>query len=310
MFFSDIIGNIAVQTTGVMKNMKRIFSIILLLIPLSLLSQNSFPLPDVPQTLKGAEARANYLAAHYWDRYDFGNVGLIGNKDISEQGFSNFISIMPYVSEKEKAFEQLASRLVPNSRMLLYFMGLGIKYLAEPLSPVYNEDLYILFLEKIVAQQGISERDYEDANFDLKMAKKNRVGTKAANFTFLKRDGKRGELARTHGEYILLFFGDPECDVCSDTKKEIMSSALLNGLVDSEELTILSVCVEGKTDAWQQTPVPVKWIDACDDKQMIYEKQLYDIPGLPVLYLLDKEHKVIMKNVQVSHVEQFFLFQR
>ena len=289
-----------------MKNMKRIFSIILLLIPLSLLSQNSFPLPDVPQTLKGAEARANYLAAHYWDRYDFGNVELIGNKDISEQGFSNFISIMPYVNEKEKAFEQLASRLVPNSRMLQYFMGLGIKYLAEPLSPVYNEDLYILFLEKIVAQQGISERDYEDANFDLKMAKKNRVGTKAANFTFLKRDGKRGELKEVDGEYIMLFFGDPDCDICCDTKEEIISSTLLNRMVDSGVLTVLSVCVEGKTDIWEKTPAPSEWIDACDDKQVIYEKLLYDIPGLPILYLLDKEHKVLMKNVQVSHIVDFF----
>lgn len=289
-----------------MKNIKRIFSIILLFIPFSLLAQNSFPLPDVPQTLKGPEVRANYLALHYWDRYDFGDVGLIGNKDISEQGFSNFISIMPYVSEKDKAFDVLASRLVPNSRMLQYFMGLGIKYLAEPLSPVYNEDLYILFLEKIVAQQGISERDYEDANFDLKMAKKNRVGTKAANFTFLKRNGKRWELEKVDGEYIMLFFGDPDCDICCDTKEEIISSTLLNRMVDSGVLTVLSVCVEGKTDIWEKTPAPSGWIDACDDKQVIYEKLLYDIPGLPILYLLDKEHKVLMKNVQVSHIVDFF----
>lgn len=289
-----------------MKNIKRVFSIIFLLIPFFLFAQNGFPLPDVPQSLKGPELRANYLALHYWDRYDFGNDALIGNKDISEQGFSNFISIMPFVSEKDKAFGVLASKLVSKSQMLQYFMGLGIKYLAEPLSPVYNEELYILFLEKIVAQQGISERDYEDANFDLKMAKKNRIGTKATNFPFLKRNGKRGELKEVDGEYIILFFGDPECDICSDTKEEIISNTLLNGMINSGALTLLSVCVEGKTDVWDKSPLPSKWIDACDDKQVIYGKQLYDIPGLPILYLLDKEHKVLMKNVQVSHIVDFF----
>ena len=79
-----------------MKNIKRVFSIIFLLIPFFLFAQNGFPLPDVPQSLKGPELRANYLALHYWDRYDFGNDALIGNKEISEQGFSNFISIMPF----------------------------------------------------------------------------------------------------------------------------------------------------------------------------------------------------------------------
>lgn len=280
---------------------------IFLFFPLYITAQETFPLPDVPKTLKGVEARANYLASHYWDKIDFTDNALVGSKDISEQGFSNFISIMPYVTEKEAAFDCFASKLVSNSRLLQYFMALGVKYLAEPMSPVYNEELYILFLQRIVAQQGISERDYEDAKFDLSMAMKNRIGTKAANFTYLKRDGKRSELAKTNGEYILLFFGDPDCDICSVTKQEIASSSVLNTLIDSGMLTVLSVCVEGKTDVWKQTSAPAKWIDACDDKQAIYGKLLYDIPGLPVLYLLDKEHNVLMKNVQVPHIVEFFI---
>lgn len=289
-----------------MTKIKKIALFILLFLPSLLMSQESFPLPDVPSTLKGVEVRANYLAAHYWDRFDFGDNALVGSKEVSEQGFSNFISIMPYVTAKEAAFESLASRLAANSRMLQYFLGLGIKYLAEPLSPVYDEELYIMFLEKIVAQQGISEGDREEAGFDLSMAKKNRIGAKAADFTFLKRNGRRDRLHNVGGEYILLFFGDPECDVCIAVKEEMKSSTVFAGLVDSGRLTVLSVCVEGKTDVWKNTPAPQGWIDACDDRQVIYGELLYDIPGLPVLYLLDKEHNVIMKNVQFQHIEQFF----
>lgn len=306
MLLSLFIANIAYYYTTDMTSVKNIIISILLFLPALLAAQEEFPLPDVPRTLKGAEARANYLSLHYWDRFDFKDNTLIGNKDISEQGFSNFISIMPYVSEKEAAFEALASRLASNSRMLQYFLGIGIKYLAEPMSPVYNEGLYIMFLEKIVAQEGISERDYEEANFDLTQAKKNRIGTKATDFTFMKRNGRHDKLSNVKGEHILLFFGDPECDICITVKNEMKVSPLLSRLIDSGRLTVLSVCVEGKTDAWKETPAPQKWIDACDDKQVIYGKNLYDIPGLPVLYLLDKEHKVIMKNVQLQHIEQYF----
>jgi hypothetical protein len=34
---------------------------------------------------------------------------------------------------------------------------------------------------------------------------------------------------------------------------------------------------------------------------------LYEIPGLPVLLLLDKEHRVLMKNVYPGMVETFLM---
>lgn len=286
-------------------NIKKFIISIFLFLPSLLIAQDVFPLPDVPTTLKGPEVRANYLALHYWDKIDFNDNSIIGNKEIVEQGFSNFISIMPYVGEKEAAFEMLGSRLVTNTRMLQYFLTVGMKYLAEPLSPVYDEELYIMFLNGIVSQQGITERDYEEVAFELDMARKNRIGTKAADFAFLKRDGKQGRLSKVKAEYILLFFGDPECDVCAEVKENLKSSEVIASFIDNGRLKVLSVCVEGDTDAWRQTTLPPAWIDACDDKQVIYGDLLYDIPGLPVLYLLDKEHNVIMKNVPLLHIEQF-----
>ena len=289
-----------------MMNIKKFIISIFLFLPSLLIAQDVFPLPDVPGTLKAPEVRANYLALHYWDKLDFNDNSLIENRDMMEQGFSNFISIMPYVGEKKAAFEMLGSRLVTNTRMLQYFLTVGMKYLAEPLSPVYDEELYIMFLNGIVSQQGITERDYEEVAFELDMARKNRIGTKAADFAFLKRDGKQGRLSKVKAEYILLFFGDPECDVCAEVKENLKSSEVIASFIDNGRLKVLSVCGEGDTDAWRQTTLPPAWIDACDDKQVIYSDLLYDIPGLPVLYLLDKEHNVIMKNVPLSYIEHFF----
>lgn len=285
---------------------RKLFFVILFLFPVAVVAQNDgFPLPDVPQTLKGPEARANYLALHYWDRYDFDDYSLIGNKDISEQGFSNFISIMPYVTEKEAAFGNFAFSIAANVKMLRYFMALGEKYLAEPMSPLYNESLYILLLEKVNELEGIDESNKEQLAFDLKMAKKNRLHTEAADFSYLTREGKRDRLSRVKSEYTLLFLGDPECEVCSIVKNELLDSPVFNDYVGNRRLKVLFVCVEGRTEAWMNTPAPLGWIDACDDKGVIYEKLLYDIPGLPVLYLLDSEKRVVLKNVSAGQVEDY-----
>lgn len=264
---------------------------------------NAFPLPQVPSALKTPESRANYLAVHYWDYYDFASNELIGNKDVSEQGFSNFISIMPYVSQREEAFRVLVSRMATNLRMLDYFMALAEKYLYEPLSPVYDEDLYLMMLEAVVASKSVPVSVKQEYDFDLMMAKKNRLGTKAADFTYLRRDGTKGRLWNIKGsDYILLFLGDPECDVCVKAKEKLASSAVIKDWVNTKKLAIISLCVEGKTQAWTKVSAPQGWIDACDEKLAIYDNALYEIKGLPVLYLLDGNHRVIMKNVQPEQI--------
>ena len=55
------------------------------------------------------------------------------------------------------------------------------------------------------------------------------------------------------------------------------------------------MCVEGMSDAWKEPRAPVGWMDVCDDRMEIHRGLLYEIPGLPVLYLLDKNHRVLLK---------------
>ena len=52
---------------------------------------------------------------------------------------------------------------------------------------------------------------------------------------------------------------------------------------------------------------PKGWLDVCDGRQKICRGFLYEISGLPVLCLLDKSHKVPLKNIPPMEVENFFM---
>lgn len=84
-------------------------------------TDSCFPLPEVPQMLVNPTDRANYVAVHYWDSFDFKNNALIGKPEITEQGFANFISIMPYVTEKKAAFTAFSRRMTENPKMMEHF---------------------------------------------------------------------------------------------------------------------------------------------------------------------------------------------
>ncbi|MDY4644384.1 DUF5106 domain-containing protein, partial [Prevotella sp.] len=59
---------------------------------------DNFPYPTVPDTLRTAETRALYVMEHYWDRFNFADTTLIHRPETTEQGFANFIDLLPRVA--------------------------------------------------------------------------------------------------------------------------------------------------------------------------------------------------------------------
>ena len=269
------------------------------------LGSEVFPLPSVPDSLVTAESRANYLALHYWDNIDFNDSTIIGNEDISEQGFSNFISIMPYVTQKEVAFAEFVSKISLKPDVQDYFMAVAKKYLAESQSPVFNDELYIMMLQSLLSSDMLDSARRDKYSAILETEMRNRVGEVATDFEFMLRDGERGRLSEINAKYILVFFSDPDCDRCNSVKAQIDASAVVRIKLLLGDLALLSVCVEGDTDAWKRIETPDEWIDACDEKGAIYDQELYDIPGLPSFYLLDSSHRVILRDVHFQLVENF-----
>ena len=269
------------------------------------LGSEVFPLPSVPDSLVTAKSRANYLALHYWDNIDFNDSTIIGNEDISEQGFSNFISIMPYVTQKEVAFAEFISKISLKPDVQDYFMAVAKKYLAESQSPVFNEELYIMMLQSLLSSDMLDSAHRAKYSVILNTEMKNRVGEVATDFEFMLRDGERGRLSEINAKYILVFFSDPDCDRCNSVKAQIDASAVVRIKLLLGDLALLSVCIEGDTDAWKRIKTPDEWIDACDEKCAIYDQELYDIPGLPSFYLLDSSHRVILRDVHFQLVENF-----
>lgn len=284
--------------------MKHLASIVaLILATLTLQAQErKFPHPNIPQGVTTASERTDYMALHYWDLYDFNDLSLIDNEEISEQGFIDFINLICNTTHQVEAFDILASRLTTNNKMLDYFIDMADRHLAEPQSPIYNEELYIMLLESITANGEIEPIKIEQISYYLELAKTNRIGTIAADIELLLRDGTYCNLSDIHGTYILLYLGDPDCNVCEEAKEQLLSSEVITSKVATHQLTIVSVCIEGKSDKWLSTPAPCQWIDACDEHQAVYEEEIYEIARTPSFYLLDSDHRVVLRDVHADYV--------
>ena len=108
--------------------------------------ERSFQLPEVPAMLDTLEARAAFVARHYWDHFDFADTAYIHLPDITEQAIVNFMDLMDHVPQDvaELSISILYGKAASHSPMLWHFWETMSRYWHDPNSPMKNEDKFIL----------------------------------------------------------------------------------------------------------------------------------------------------------------------
>lgn len=255
---------------------------------------------------QNSSEQADSLAMHYWDDFNFNDDVFVNSASAVELEFRDFINILSGVSKKREAVRKLYDNAAKNPDVLDYFVQLSEKYLNDFESRFYDEELYIIVLEKLLSIKEVLPESKDRLEYQYACAMKNRVGEKAADFGFLLKDGGTNNLHGVKADYILMYFYDPACDDCNIVKRKMAESSEINRMLDDGKLKLLSICVENSHDEWLQQRLPVQWIDACDKSMSIIDEELYYLPNLPILYVLDSEHKVIMKNTTPEKIEQYF----
>jgi hypothetical protein len=176
-----------------------------------IVSENIFHLPQIPDNITSPEERGKFLVMHYWDRFDFNNERLISRPEITEQAFVDYIHILQnYVlfEDAKKSLQYTLTKMAENKAMHAYFASLFEKYLYDPNSPFRNEELYLVVLERLTKSPLLSDAEKSKYKFQLRMAKKNRVGKKATNFDCTLATGETFSLYSIKSNYLLvIFFG-------------------------------------------------------------------------------------------------------
>ncbi len=276
---------------------------------------DTFVLPVIPASITNAEKRAEFLTMHYWDRFDFTDNDLLLRPEITEQAFADFINILSYVSNDwaTKSIKHMLQKIESNSNSYSHFLQLYEKYLYEPNSPFLNEEYYIPVLETTVNSKILTDTSKSRYLFQLDLAKKNRVGQIANNFTFTLLSGKKGTLYDINSKYTILMFINPGCRMCAEVVDALKSSNEVNTALAKKsalksELSIITVYPDDDLNEWLKylPDMPSLWINSYDAERKITNDTIYDLKAIPTIYLLDNDKRVIFKDAKVERILEFF----
>ena len=251
-------------------------------------AQQSFPYPAIPDTLRSVEQRAGYLSEHYWDNYNCADTLLLKNKEVTEQGFVNFIDILNRftldnaskgVAHKDIAQKGIARKDITQQGIACFtrkafsnaaakerFENLIEHYFEDQLSPVRNDRVYLIFLEEMKNSPCFDETEKERIAFKIKTTNKNLPGDIAINFKFKDENGKEHQLSDYKDQKVILYFYDPDCENCHEVSTWLKQ---------------------------QTIPADIKVLKMIADNHISY---IYSLKNMPTIFLLDKENKVILKD--------------
>lgn len=265
-------------------------------------------LPALAPTALSPEEKVVYLNEHYWDRFDFADTLFIAEVDTMRMITAMAVYTGGCVPDSLAAtsMSRLMAKASTSKRMFGYFMMLCEQVLHDPNSPMRNDELYIPVLEAAVGSDLLDEYEKMPYEYDLQIARQNRVGREANDFSYTLASGRTGRMHDIAADYLLIFISNPGCPMCREVREQITASPLLNEMTERGKLKVLVIYPDADLKAWREhlPDYPSAWINAYDAGMTITKERLYDLKAIPAMYLLDAQKRVMAKDcVSVEYVE-------
>lgn len=188
-------------------------------------------------------------------------------------------------------------RTHPKSVVSAYVIGNDLNNAAIPLSEVIEALSYV--------DKSLENNSYIKAtNKRVEDSKGTMVGYTATNFSQATPDGKMVSLKDFRGKYVLIDFWASWCKPCRMENPNVV--AAYNRYKD-KGFTVLGVSMDSNKDPWLLAIKTdnLTWTHVSDLKGWGNEVgKIYGVTGIPQNYLLDKEGKIVAKDLRGAALDE------
>lgn len=266
-------------------------------------------LPAIPPSRLSAAEQQEWLRWHYWDRFNFSDTLFLTRVDSSQlfEAYARYVVLLGDRPTDGAPMDSLMRRASTSRRMLDYFSKMAEVVLHDPNSPLRNDEFYIPVLEAQLRAPWYDEYERIAPQYDLQIARQNRLGQPANDFRYTLASGRSGTLYGLDAEYVLLFINNPGCAMCREIREAVSSSPMLTEMIEHGRLRVLAIYPDEDLSEWRayRDEMPASWINAYDKGCVIRNEMLYDLHAIPALYLLDSNKRVLVKDsVDVAQIEE------
>lgn len=258
---------------------------------------------QIPDTVQGDEARFEWYRSHFWDGVDFGAVALLRTKFFEEK-LHTYLDKLTYQEPEalKEATSDLLQRASAHPEVYRYVATtLTNKYAKSRV--VCQDSVYVHLVDEVYASGRATWADAEMVSKMISRTDELRptlCGTRVPELALPDASGERRRLAAVEAPWTILYFYDPECSHCRRVGPKLGKlSETLDGVglytVSNDDRTDWKAALE----AWGVATGTHVAVTSEQDRKA-YGR--YGIRGLPAVFLLDADKKVVLKQIDVDQI--------
>ncbi len=272
----------------------------------------AIPEPTVPEAPLLANGRRDSLYPYqYYKNHFFDNVDLSDDRllrtPIFQQKISRFFNnvVVQIPDSISKETDRVVALTKGNPETFKYLVW-WLTYTYETSKIMGMDAVFVHMVEKYYMTHQVNWLDSTQMNKIIDRAKKmapNMLGNRAPSLRMRDMYLNTINMDEIKSPYLVIVFWDPTCGHC---KKEIPKlDSLYKKSLKAKGVEVFAVNLDGNQKEWMDyvNEHDLRWINVWDPYNETDFRKKYDIYSTPVVYLLDKERKIVAKRIGVEQLE-------
>lgn len=267
--------------------------------------------PDAPVDSLGritdSTFQFRFFKEHYFDNINFNDAGLL-RTPVYQSKLNFFITkvVPPHPDSIVIETDKIIEKSMVNREMFQFTLQyLFNHYIASNI--MGHDAVYVHLGEKYYLS---GKADWADSTFKAKLherivkTKPNVLGNKAPELKLPTYDDLYASLYQINAPFTILYFFDPDCGHC---KKETPKMHELSQKYWEKGVRVFAVFTQIEKEKWVEyinEKGLTDWINCWDPYNQSNFRNVYDIYSTPIVYLLDKDKKIIAKRIDVETLEK------
>jgi thiol-disulfide isomerase/thioredoxin len=241
----------------------------------------------------------------FWDNVNFGDTRLLRTPVIANKLKRYIQELTPQNAEAiVKSSKMLIDKTLSNPEYFKVFANyVVLSYEPGKSSVMDAENIFVSMVKSYFTKERAFWSDTLETNAIQQRAtemSQSLLGLKGPNVISTDNFGKKQELYSKTSEYVIVYMYNPECEHCMEQTPKLLKYWEAN----KASVDVFAIAIDTDDKKWKDyiTKNGLAWTNVHDpSNRSIYGKYFVDVT--PEIYILNKERKIIGKNLKVEQIQ-------
>lgn len=249
----------------------------------------------------------NYNKDHFFDNIDITDERLLRTPILHSRLNSFFTQVVIQSPDSiNKEIDRIIKKVEKNNKIFQFVAVYLFNHFRE--SEIMGHDAVMVKLADDIyltdKADWVTKEFKDDLKKQIELIRPNLIGNTAHNLIMNSFKNIFVSLDDIEKEFTVLYFWEPDCGHCQVATPRLKE---FYNKPKNYTLEVFAICTTAEKDKWTKYIEDNKltWINGWDPQRNSHFDYYYNVQSTPLVYILDKNKKIIAKKLAVDEIESF-----